>query len=127
MGGGTHSRRTTLSGTTMSLPSRTLPSSCSPQRIPLIANCARRIGATALSHAEVLWRDSARAAWWTYKHYADSVPMRVQSTSSDVRIVSFASRGGDDAQAGSARLLIGYYAYQKSPPSVEVRLRLQNV
>lgn len=68
-----------------------------------------------------------RAAWWAYKHYADSVPTRVQSTSSDVRIVSFASRSDDDAQAGLARLLIGYYAYKKSPSSVEVRLRLQNV
>lgn len=67
-----------------------------------------------------------RAVWWAYKHYADSVPSRVQSTSSDVRIVSFASRGGD-AKDAPARVLIGYYAYKDSPNMMSVRLRFQGL
>jgi hypothetical protein len=67
-----------------------------------------------------------RAAWWAYKHYADSVATRVRSTSSDIRLPTFASRAEDGDKADApARLLIGYYAFKKSPNVMTARLQLR--
>lgn len=65
------------------------------------------------------------AAWWTYKHYADSIPSRVRSASTNSRIASFASRG--DTKDASARILIGYFYYDSPLQSTDVRLQLRNV
>lgn len=65
------------------------------------------------------------AAWWAYKTYADSLPLRIQSRVSDPRLAAFASRSAD---GNGAQALVGYFAYKDySPPAIGLRLRLQNV
>jgi xylan 1,4-beta-xylosidase len=66
-----------------------------------------------------------RAAWWAYKYYAASVASRVQSRSSDRRIVSFASQGaGDETRP---QVLVAYFAHGETPPAADVVLQLHNV
>ena len=65
-----------------------------------------------------------RAAWWAYKAYADTVPTRVVSRSSDRSVVAFATAG--DGQ--SASVVVGGFAYEDyGRGSVSVVVRLLNV
>ena len=65
-----------------------------------------------------------RAAWWAYKAYADTVPARVVSRSSDRSVVAFATAG--DGQ--SASVVVGGFTYgDYGCSSVSVVVRLLNV
>lgn len=47
-----------------------------------------------------------RAAWWTYKAYADGVNSRVRSWSNNNRLVALASKSNPE---GKAQILLGYF------------------
>jgi hypothetical protein len=47
-----------------------------------------------------------RAAWWTYKAYADGVNSRVRSRSDNDRLVALASKSNPE---GKAQILLGYF------------------
>ena len=65
-----------------------------------------------------------RAAWWAYKAYADTVPARVISRSSDRSVVAFATAG----DARSASVVVGGFTYgDYGRSSVSVMVRLLNV
>lgn len=65
-----------------------------------------------------------RAAWWAYKAYADTVPSRVLSRSSDRSVVAFAASG--DAQGAS--VVVGAFAYgDYTRGPIPVMVRLQNI
>jgi xylan 1,4-beta-xylosidase len=66
-----------------------------------------------------------RAAWWTYKLYADGVPTRVASSSSDRRVVALASRGS--ATPHAAQVLLGYWKSGATPERANVSLTLANL
>jgi hypothetical protein len=56
-----------------------------------------------------------RAAWWSYKYYADGVASRVASSTIDPSIVGIASRSS--ATAGAAQIVIGAIAVNGNAPS----------
>ncbi len=66
---------------------------------------------------------SPRAAWWTYKFYADGIAGRVQASGDDPRLVVRASR-----IARGAQILVGAYTLDKRPaPKIAVTVALANL
>jgi len=66
-----------------------------------------------------------RAGWWAYKLYADGVPTRVQSASSDRHVAALAS--SNSAADDTAQVLLAYYDAGSSPPVVAVDVGLYNL
>jgi xylan 1,4-beta-xylosidase len=66
-----------------------------------------------------------RAAWWTYKLYADGAATRVASTSSDRRVVALASRRS--ARAHTAQVLLAAWPSGATPGRADVSLELANL
>jgi hypothetical protein len=66
-----------------------------------------------------------RAAWWAYKLYADGVPTRALSGSSDPRAVSLASAGSEAAD--QAQVLLGYFESAGAPPNQILEVVLENL
>ena len=64
-----------------------------------------------------------RAAWWTYKAYADGVNSRVLSRSDNDRLVALASKSNPE---GKAQVLLGYFDSNYSS-STTVTLNLTNL
>lgn len=66
-----------------------------------------------------------RAAWWAYKAYADGVESRVESESTDLRVVALGSSRSERVQ--EAQLLLGYLDYKESPAFALVAVHLRNL
>ncbi|MEG4230913.1 beta-xylosidase [Microcoleus sp. Pol11C3] len=64
-----------------------------------------------------------RAAWWTYKAYADGVNSRVRSWSNNNRLVALASKSNPE---GKAQILLGYFD-PNSSSATTVTLSLGNL
>ncbi|WP_377478640.1 MAG: beta-xylosidase [Microcoleus anatoxicus] len=64
-----------------------------------------------------------RAAWWTYKAYADGVNSRVLSKSDNDRVVALASKSNPQ---GKAQVLLGYFDRNYSSATT-VTLNLKNL
>ena len=64
-----------------------------------------------------------RAAWWTYKTYADGVNSRVLSRSDNDRVVALASKSNPE---GNAQVLLGYFDRNYSSATT-VTLNLRNL
>ncbi|MEZ2226048.1 beta-xylosidase [Microcoleus sp.] len=64
-----------------------------------------------------------RAAWWTYKAYADGVNSRVLSKSDNDRVVALASKSNPE---GKAQVLLGYFDRNYSSATT-VTLNLKNL
>lgn len=64
-----------------------------------------------------------RAAWWTYKAYADGVNSRVLSRSDNDRVVALASKSNPE---GKAQVLLGYFDRNYSSATT-VTLNLKNL
>jgi hypothetical protein len=65
-----------------------------------------------------------RAAWWTYKAYADGFSSRVQSQSDNPLVVALGSRSSLDDKA---QVLLGYFKQKHSPPVATVTVTLKNL
>lgn len=65
-----------------------------------------------------------RAAWWTYKAYADGITSRVQSQSNSPLVVALASSSNPD---GKAQVILGYFEQNHSPPTANVSVTLKNL
>jgi hypothetical protein len=65
-----------------------------------------------------------RAAWWTYKAYADGFNSRVQSQSDNPQIVALGSRFNHN---GEAQVLLGYFKQKRSPQTATVTVNLKNL
>ncbi len=63
--------------------------------------------------------------WWAYKTYADGAGYRVNSTSSDRRVAVLASRPLQRAATG--QVLIGFYEFHQTPPSVPVKITVNHI
>ena len=64
-----------------------------------------------------------RAAWWTYKAYADGVNSRVMSRSDNDRVVALASKSNPE---GKAQVLLGYFDRNYSS-ATNITLNLNNL
>ena len=85
------------------------------------SNCANFTLDGLLTHDS----GNPRAAWWTYKLYADGVATRVLSGSSDRRVVALASAGS--AADDQAQVLLGYFESAGAPPNQVLEVELQNL